>query len=321
VGASRFLTTLAVACCGCLGAPAQGAAPPSGDPPLVVQLRPDVYMITVAGINSVIQTGPEGTIVVDTGPAREAEALVAAIRTVAQAPIHFVIATSADEAVSGGTGVVARAGESLLNNSTQKSATIVARAEVVPVLLGRAGSEGSSWFPNDAFGRSQYNFWLNGQGIAVMWQPAAHSDGDAAVRFWRSDVVVAGAIFDLTRFPVIDTAHGGTIDGEIDAINRLLNSQVISPVPLVTSEGGTIVVPIRGPAADQWDLLTYRDMLQDVRRRVQEQVAQRHTLEQVLQSDVLTGYARRFGTDTDDKATRQFVTAVYQGLAGGKKQR
>jgi cyclase len=295
--------------------PAPGAAP------LVVQLRPDVYLITVAGINSVVQTGTEGTIVVNSGPARGAEELVAAIRTVASTPIHFVIATSADEAASGGTGIVARAGESLLNNSTQKSATIVARAEVVPVLLASAGKDGPDWFPNDAFGRSQYNFWLNGQGIAVMWQPAAHSDGDVAVRFWRSDVVVAGAIFDLTRFPVIDTAHGGTIDGEIDAINRLLNSQVISPVPLVTSEGGTIVVPIRGPAADQWDLLTYRDMLQDVRRRVQEQVAQRRTLEQVLQSDVVVGYARRYGAESGDWTTRQFVTAVYQGLASGKKRR
>jgi cyclase len=321
VGASRILTSVAMACCVAWGVPGHAQAPPSGDPPLVVQLRPDVFMITVAGINSVVQTGPEGTIVVDTGPAREGEALVAAIRAVAPTPIHFVIATSADEAVSGGTGIVARAGESLLNNSTQKQATIVARAEVVPVLLAGAGKDGPAWFPNDAFARQQYNFWLNGQGIAVMWQPAAHSDGDVAVRFWRSDVVVAGAIFDLTRFPVIDTVHGGTIDGEIDAINRLLNSQVISPVPLVTSEGGTIVVPIRGPAADQWDLLTYRDMLQDVRRRVQAYISQRRTLEQVLQSDVLAGYARRFGTDTDDRATRQFVTAVYQGLAGGKNKR
>jgi hypothetical protein len=154
-----------------------------------------------------------------------------------------------------------------------------------------------------------------------MWQPAAHSDGDVAVRFWRSDVVVAGAIFDLTRFPVIDLAHGGSIDGEIDAINRLLNTQVISPVPLVTTEGGTIVVPIRGPAADQWDLLTYRDMLQDVRRRVQEQVAQRRTLEQVLQSDVVVGYALRFGAEGGDWTTGQFVTAVYLGLVTGKKRR
>jgi hypothetical protein len=304
-----------VVCC-CASAEAGAAQAPQ-----VVQLRPDVYMITVAGTNTVVQTGPEGTIVVGAGPARDGEALVAAIRTVATTPIHFVIATSADEAVAGGTGIVARAGESLLNNSTQKSATIVARAEVVPKLLANAGKDGPAWFPDDAFGRPQYNFWLNGQGIALMWQPAAHSDADVAVRFWRSDVVVAGAIFDLTRFPVIDTAHGGSIDGEIDAINRLLNTQVISPVPLVTSEGGTIVVPIRGPAADQWDLLTYRDMLQDVRRRVQEQVARRRTLEQVLQSNVVVGYARRFGAEGGDWTTGQFVTAVYQGLVGGKQRR
>jgi cyclase len=315
MGRTGIVAAVALACCMLRAVPGRAEAPQ------VVQLRPDVYMITVARTNVVVQTGPEGTIVVNSGPANDAEALVAAIRSVAPTPIHFVIATSADEAVAGGTGTVARAGESLLNNSTQKSATIVARAEVVPVLLAGAGRDGPAWFPNDAFGRQQYNFWLNGQGVAVMWQPAAHSDGDAAVRFWRSDVVVAGAIFDLTRFPVIDTAHGGSIDGEIDAINRLLNSQVISPVPLVTSEGGTIVVPIRGPAADQWDLVTYRDMLQDVRARVQEQLAQRRSLEQVLKSDAVLGYARRYGADSGDWTTRQFVTSVYESLGGGKQRR
>ena len=65
--------------------------------------------------------------------------------------------------------------------------------------------------------------YLNGEGIEVLHQPAAHTDGDSVVFFRRSDVVVAGDILDTTQFPVIDVARGGSIQGEIDALNRLVD--------------------------------------------------------------------------------------------------
>ena len=59
--------------------------------------------------------------------------------------------------------------------------------------------------------------YLNGDGIQVVHMPAAHSDGDSIVFFRRADVIVSGDILDTTRFPVIDVARGGSIQGEIDA--------------------------------------------------------------------------------------------------------
>ncbi len=53
--------------------------------------------------------------------------------------------------------------------------------------------------------------YLNGEGIEVFHLPAAHTDGDAIVFFRRSDVVVAGDIFDTERFPVIDVAEAGAL--------------------------------------------------------------------------------------------------------------
>lgn len=80
-----------------------------------------------------------------------------------------------------------------------------------------------------------------------MLLPAAHSDGDSAVRFDRADAVVAGAVFDPTRFPVIDLAHGGSIQGEIDALSQLLNTLVFGHTPVLQNTGGTVVIPMRGP--------------------------------------------------------------------------
>jgi cyclase len=284
----------------------------------VLRVRSDIYMLTVSGVNVTVETGPQGTVVVDTGPEASSEALLATIRQIASTPIHYLIDTNADADLIGGNSRIASAGESLLNSSNAAAAPIIARQALVAEVLSRSGGS-TVLLPNETFSRPQYNFYLNEQGIAVMWQPAAHSDADVAVRFWGSDVVSTGAVFDMTRFPVIDVAHGGSIAGEIDAINRLLNTQVIAPIPIVTNTGGTVIIPERGPLADQADLVTYRDMLQDIRRRVEHLIGQHRSLQQIESSNVAAGYAARFGADSGDWTTNQFIEAVYQSLMSEKR--
>ncbi len=285
----------------------------------VLQVRPDVYVLDVDGVNVTMQTGQDGTILVDSGPASGAAALLAAIQGISRQPIYYIVDTSADADLIGGTAQLAPAGQSLISLSQPHVATVVAREALVEKLLLQPAGHRDSMLPNETFTRPQYNFYLNGQGVAVMWQPAAHSDVDLAVRFWGSDVVAAGAIFDMTRFPVIDVDHGGSVQGEIDALNRLINTQVISPIPVVTDTGGTLVIPIRGPVSDQADLVTYRDMVADVRDRIAHLIAQHRTLAQIEASDPTQGYDARFGASTGSWTTTQFVEAVYHSLLLAKK--
>ena len=72
-----------------------------------------------------------------------------------------------------------------------------------------------------AFHYARKYLYLNGEAIEVLHQPAAHTDSDVFVFFRRSDVVVAGDVLDTRRFPVIDVERGGSIEGEIAALNRL----------------------------------------------------------------------------------------------------
>ena len=88
---------------------------------------------------------------------------------------------------------------------------------------------------------------MNDEGIEVLYQPAAHSDADSFVLFRGSDVVVAGDVMDTTRFPVIDLANGGSIQGEIDALNRLIDL-TIAPTPFIYKDVGTYVIPGHGRA-------------------------------------------------------------------------
>ena len=126
----------------------------------------------------------------------------------------------------------------------------------------------------------------------MLHQPAAHSDADAVVFFRRSDVIVAGDVLDTTRFPVIDVERGGSIDGEIAALNRIVDMAIPS-VPIVSREEGTLVVPGHGRLCDQLDIVEYRDMVTIVRDRVRDLMRAGSSLEQVKAAAPARGYTRR----------------------------
>jgi glyoxylase-like metal-dependent hydrolase (beta-lactamase superfamily II) len=164
--------------------------------------------------------------------------------------------------------------------------------------------------PTESFHYERKYFYMNGEAIEVLHQPAAHTDSDAFAFFRRSDVVVAGDVIDTRRFPIIDIEHGGSIEGEIAALNRLADLAVAS-VPIVSREAGTIVIPGHGRLCDQFDIVEYRDMITIIRDRVRDLVSAGRSLEQVKAAAPAKGYAGRYG---NDGMTEKFVEAVYRSL-------
>lgn len=297
-------------------------------PVQVLQIRRGFYMLRLggSGINVALDTGADGAVMVDTGPARASASLIAAIRQLTPAPIRYLVDTSADANLVGGNASLSRSGHSFIANQLGRAAPIIAQQNVLSALLARPDADHSLWaLPSELYSaaRGQYNFYLNHQGVAVIWQPAAHSSGDSVVRFSRSDVVVTGDIFDDTRFPVIDLAHGGSVQGEIRALNRLINALVFPSVPLVGQpamqgrQAGTLVIPVRGPVCNQTDLVIYRDMLVTVRDRVEQLIRQEKTLSEVEAANPAGGYRSRYGADSGSWTTNDFVRAVYESLKAG----
>jgi glyoxylase-like metal-dependent hydrolase (beta-lactamase superfamily II) len=295
----------------------------------VVQLRPNFYVIAGAGANVGVQVGPDGAVVVDSGSAARAPDVVAAIKRLTPQPIRYVINTGPDADHVGGNQVVARAGRTILNltNPTlsglaNDGAAAVLAAEGVlrrmSAPTGQAAPFPAAAWPTETFdGRRSY-MYLNGEGIETLHQPAAHSDSDSVVFFRRTDVVMAGDVIDATRFPVIDVARGGSVQGEIDALQKLVELAIPS-FPLVWQEGGTYVVPGHGRVYEQLDVVEYRDMVTIVRDRVRARIAQGQTLQQVLATGPARGYSRQYGADSGPWTTAMFVEAVYRSLAAEKR--
>ena len=178
---------------------------------------------------------------------------------------------------------------------------------------GQASPFPAGGWPTETFDHARKYMFLNGEGIEVLHQPAAHTDGDVVVFFRRSDIVVAGDILDMTRFPVIDVERGGSIEGEIAALSRIVDLAIPS-VPIVSREAGTIVIPGHGHLCDQFDVVEYRDMVSIIRDRVRDLKNAGMTVEQVKAASPARGYTRRYGSDSGQWTTSHFIEAIYKSL-------
>ena len=306
---------------------AQGA---SGADLEVLQVRPNFYMIAGAGGNIGFQLGADGVVVVDSGSAANADAVVAAIKKVTTQPIRYVINTSADPDHVGGNATLAKAGQTLFTGNGGAGiasdflgggASILSAEQVLTRMsapaTNAAGGKASRFpveaWPSETFNQPRKYMYLNGEGIEVFHQPAAHTDGDAIVFFRRSDVIVAGDVFDTTRFPVIDIAKGGSIQGEIAALQKLVDTAIPS-VPIVSREEGTLIIPGQGRICDQLDVVEYRDMVTIIRDRIRDLMKQGLELEQIKAASPARGYTRRYGSDSGSWTTNDFVEAIYRSI-------
>ena len=131
----------------------------------------------------------------------------------------------------------------------------------------------------------------------------------------RADVIVAGDIFNTTQYPFIDLKAGGSVQGEIKALNDILNKTVYEH----EEDGGTMVVPGHGYLWNEHEVLEYRDMMVIVRDRILDMIKKGATLEQVKAFRPTADYDTRFGQSSGPWTTDMFVEAMYTDLKGAKK--
>ena len=281
-----------------------------GIPYEVRHVQGNVYMFASTLGNLAIQVGKDpghdGVLLVDTGPARLRDAILAEIRKLSSEPVRFMIVTSGDPDRIGSNEVLLKP-QTSRNFQTQPEIALFAQDNV----LARFSRNGSGVLPGawpTLTFLDEKSFAFNGEAIQLFAEKNAHSDGDSIVLFRGSNVIVAGNIFLTTGYPVIDLQRGGSIQGEITALNHILDLSV----PRSMQEGGTMVIPGFGRLCDQADVTDYRDMLTIIRDRVQDMLRKGKTLDEVRAARLSRDYDRRYSTSawTGD----MFIEAVYRSL-------
>jgi glyoxylase-like metal-dependent hydrolase (beta-lactamase superfamily II) len=281
-------------------------------------------MLVGGGVNAAVQIGDEGVLVVDTMNAGLADKLIAEIRKLAgDKPIRWIVNTHVDPDHTGGNAKVAEAGESIIagnfagqaGQAAANFAKIVAHENVEARLVKAQPAVPQAAMPTDTFFTDEFEMHFNGEAVQFIHVPNAHTDGDVMVFFRKSDVLVAGDAFNTNSFPVVDVESGGSLNGVVQSLNRILDITV----PEDKQEGGTYVIPGHGRLTDEADVVEYRDMMTIIRDRVQNAVSKGMTLEQVKAARLVRDYEGRYGGASGPGSADVFVETAYRSLKGSSK--
>jgi cyclase len=308
------LAFIAAIAAGSLPARAQQDQAPEKSAVQMLHVQGRVHMLVGAGSNITIQLGDNAVVLVDSGLPQMSPQVLAAIRSLSQKPIEFIINTSSDADHTGGNHDLAQSGHFISGmNGETPGASIVAQIAVLDRMTAASGKETTApeeLWPTDTYDNDKWALF-NDEAIILEHPHAAHTDGDSFVFFRRSDVISAGDVLIPDRYPMIDLAKGGSINGEIAALNRLLEIMV----PRADEEGGTYVIPGHGRLCDRNAVANYRDMVTIVRDRIEDLVKKGKTLDQVKAAKPTLDYDGIYGANSGPWTTDMFIETIYRDLS------
>jgi glyoxylase-like metal-dependent hydrolase (beta-lactamase superfamily II) len=278
-------------------------------PVKTIHVAGDVYTLIGGGANVVFSAGDEGVLVVDTGAAAQWDNIIAAIRGVSKKEIRWIINTTLDPDHVGNNEKMSNSGKTVNGNPTA-----IISHEKLPIRMMRLPVPVPvTARPVNTFFSEQRDLYFNDDPVFI-YRAQAHTDGDVFVHFRHADVIAAGDLFQTTTFPNIDVANGGTTQGYIDGLNKILDLAV----PKHLEEGGTYIVPGHGRICDEADVLEYHDMIVIVRDRIRDAVKRGLTLDQVKAARFTRDYDTRYAAASGPGSTANFVESVYRDLSGKK---
>ena len=270
----------------------------------LLPVQGNVHMLVGAGGNVTVQVGRQGVLLVDTEFGPLVPKIMGEVRKLSSGPLRYIINTHVHGDHVGGNEALVR----MTPVDNTQPLNIVAHENVLnrlaPPVTSSVTPPPQVGLPTTEYFLPEKDLFFNGEAVVLYHAPNAHTDGDSIVFFRRSDVISAGDLFTPDRYPGIDLARGGSVNGIIAALNRIIQIAI----PEDKQEGGTYIIPGHGRLCEEADVVEYRDMVTIVRDRVQDGIRKGRTLEQIKASKPTRDYDTRYGPgDT-------FVENVYKSL-------
>lgn len=251
------------------------------------ELAKGLYVITgeggFAGGNILLSTGEDGTVMIDDSIPPLLGKLRAAIKEVAGTDIEFLINTHLHDDHTGNNVSFAETGTRIIGHDKLRER------------MAENTEKPASALPVITFS-DELSFYLNGQPAKVMHVARAHTDGDAIIFFPEANVLHTGDVLFNGLFPFIDLDSGGSVQGYLDAQEKVLE----------LADENTVIVPGHGPLAKESDVERSRDMLIDARQRVAEMIMDGKKEEEIVAANPLADYHEKWnwGFITTEKMTR-----------------
>ena len=261
---------------------------PAKYPEVTRLVQGKIMVVAGAGSQVSVLAGDEGLLIVDDQYKQMSEKLLAAIKTISDKPIRFVINTHMHPDHVGGNEALAKLGAVIFAHDN-------VRIRLMGGLPAGAAPGGPAPSPTPAAAlpvvtyKDIVNLHINGEDISIIPSPKpSHTDGDCFIYFKNSDVLAMGDVY-TTDFPAINPGNGGTSQNVIDDWNYALD-HYIGP--------NTKIVPGHGQISTRADLIALRDATITIRERFHKMVKDGMTLEQVKAARPTKEFDQRFSLET-----------------------
>src|SRR5690242_16347567 len=270
----------------------------------VSKVSGNVYMLEGAGGNIGASVGDDGIVIVDDQFAPLADKIKATLKGITDKPVRFVINTHYHGDHTGGNAIFQKdspviahdnvrkrleEGGTAGNNGAVKMEIKPAAKEALPIIT----------FDHDV------TVHLNGEDIRALHFPSGHTDGDSIIFFPKNNVVHMGDDFVRYGFPFIDVSAGGSVQGIIDAMEKV-TAQLPADVK---------VIPGHGALSNLDDVRAFTKMLKETSGVVQKALDGHKTLDQMKQEKILAPWEKFSGEFLD---ADKFIETLYNSLTGSK---
>ncbi len=276
---------------------AGGQSPP-------VQIAEGVFLLPGLDCNVVAVVNSEGVLLIDNGSSRGFESLTAQVASLGSGPVRIVIDSHFHFDHVGANEALSRAGATIIghDNTRKRMMTAWSVPEKFGVRYPRIPAYPETALPVLTFDRT-LRVHFTGHEIEALHFPNAHSNADIAVYLRDDNILHTGDLYLSNGFPILDSYHGGTIDGLLSALDGLI--EVI--------DEHTVVVPGHGPLSDRRGLRAYREMLAIGKGRIVKMISEGLTLEEVVKADPTAGLYKSGDSWLDPIL---FVWTVFVDLTG-----
>ena len=285
------------------------AAPPAAPPPVdfskveikTTDLGDNVYMLEGQGGNITVAVGKAGIIIVDGQFAPLHDKIKAAITTISNLPIKYLINTHYHGDHTGGNEGFAKDGAVIVSDINVKNRLAEGTTNGLTGVKTPPAAPGA--LPTKTYAGGTFKVRLPGRVAELHHIARAHTDGDTYVWFKTANVLATGDTFTNGRYPNIDFANGGNIKGMIAAANAYLKM----------TNAKSRIVPGHGPIADKAALTEYRAMLVTARDRMAKLVKEGKSEDDVLATKPFADLDKKWAPT--ELASKNFIRVVYHSLA------
>ncbi|OSY87679.1 metallo-beta-lactamase [Tenacibaculum holothuriorum] len=264
------------------------------------KITDNLYMLKGRGGNIGLFVGNDGVFMIDDQFASLTPKILKAIKEITPKPVNYLVNTHWHGDHTGGNANMQNEGAVIVSHKNVRK-----RMSVDQVVWGKKRpASPKEALPVITF-TDDMQFHLNGEEILVTHIHKAHTDGDAIVYFTNSNVLHVGDAYFQGKFPYIDLNSGGSIDGYINGIKKMM----------LIADKDTKIIPGHGKVSNEKELESYLKMLVDLKISIENEIKEGKTLEEVKKNSQITKAYKEFSGWITEERIRE---TIYKSLKDNK---